>query len=361
MDILVNFLNYITPQGPPERGNSCFPIPGPRPPAYTLLDMAGKIRGAHFRYLPVGPAERDWGIHVSAAGAFAIPPGSPYPLPAPRAYRFRYDRGRVLSEYAMVYVPRGRGTFESRETGPRPVTPGTLMLLFPGRWHRYRPDPRTGWDEYWVCFDGEHVRDLEQRGFLRPREPLHRAGASPGLAALFAGIMDTLRSGELGFAQVAAADALAVLARVLSASRRARRVDRRAEQVILKAKQLVVRAAAGPLRVPELARELGVGYSWLRQTFRQHTGLAPARYHAQVRLHKAQELLEGTDLSVKEIALELGYDTQSYFSRAFRKETGRWPTDWRAACRRASAPAESASQLSGRPSIRPARGLKSEG
>ena len=291
--------------------------------------MPRRLRGASFRYLPVGPAERDWGVHVSAAGAFAIPPGSPYPLPAPRTYRFRYERGRTIPEYAMVYVPRGRGTFESRETGARPVTPGTLLILFPGRWHRYRPDPKTGWDEFWVCFDGEHVRDLERRGFLRPREPIHRPGVDRDLAELFSRIMDALRSGRLGSPQVAAADTLAILARVLSASRRSRHVDRRAEQVVLRAKQAIVRAASGPLRVPDLARELGVGYSWLRQTFRKHTGLAPAQYHAQVRLHQAQEMLEGTDLTVKEVALALGYDTQGYFSRAFRKKTGRWPTEWR--------------------------------
>jgi AraC-like DNA-binding protein len=128
---------------------------------------------------------------------------------------------------------------------------------------------------------------------------------------------------------VAAADTLAVLARVLSAARRTRRVDRRAEQVILKAKEIIVRSASGPLRVPDLAQELGVGYSWLRQTFRKHTGLAPAQYHAQVRLHQAQEMLEGTDLTIKEISLALEYDTQGYFSRSFRKKTGRWPTEWR--------------------------------
>lgn len=233
----------------------------------------------------------------------------------------------------MVYVPRGRGVFESRETGARPVAPGTLMLLCPGRWHRYRPDPRTGWDEYWICFDGEHVRDLERKGFIRPQTPLLHPGADRALLRLFSQILDTLRSGRLGCGQVAAADTLALLARVLSAARRARRVDRRDEQIILKAKQSIVRSASGPLRVPDLARELGVGYSWLRQTFRKHTGLAPAQYHAQVRLHQAQEMLEGTDLTVKEIALALGYDTQSYFSRAFRKTTGRWPTEWRRARR----------------------------
>ncbi len=299
--------------------------------------MPRRLRGASFRYLPVGPAERDWGIHVSAAGAFAIPPGSPYPLPAPRTYRFRYERGRVLPEYAMVYVPRGRGVFESRETGLRPVAPGTLLLLSPGRWHRYRPDPDTGWDEHWICFDGEHVRGLERKGFIRPQRPIHFPGTDRALAALFSRIMDTLRSGRLGSAQVAAADTLAILARVLSASRRVRPVDRRAEQAIQRAKQAIVRSASGPLRAPEIAREIGVSYSWLRQTFRQHTGLAPAQYHAQVRLHQAQEMLEGTDLAVKEIATALGYDTQSYFSRAFRKKTGRWPTEWRSALRRAPA------------------------
>jgi AraC-like DNA-binding protein len=63
--------------------------------------------------------------------------------------------------------------------------------------------------------------------------------------------------------------------------------------------------------------------------FKELTGVSPKRYAIQTRIARAKELLSGTDLSVKEIAAELGYDDPHYFSRQFRKVAGRPPSDFR--------------------------------
>ena len=43
-----------------------------------------------------------------------------------------------------MLLTKGGGIFESRETGPLAVGVGSIVLLFPGVWHHYRPNKKTG-------------------------------------------------------------------------------------------------------------------------------------------------------------------------------------------------------------------------
>jgi AraC-like ligand binding domain len=47
------------------------------------------------------------------------------------------------------------------------VDAGQVIFLFPGVWHRYRPDEKTGWDEHWVGFDGDVARRWVRNNFFR--------------------------------------------------------------------------------------------------------------------------------------------------------------------------------------------------
>ena len=48
-----------------------------------------------------------------------------------------------------------------------------------------------------------------------------------------------------------------------------------------------------------------------------------------LKFNKAKELLSETNESIQEIALELGYSSSSYFSKAFHNETGYVPSEYR--------------------------------
>ncbi|WP_084559069.1 MULTISPECIES: helix-turn-helix domain-containing protein [unclassified Mesorhizobium] len=49
-------------------------------------------------------------------------------------------------------------------------------------------------------------------------------------------------------------------------------------------------------------------------------------YYSQVRLKKARQLLETTDMSVIEVAIACGYVSSSHFSKAFKDHFGRLPS-----------------------------------
>ena len=87
----------------------------------------------------------------------------------------------------------------------------------------------------------------------------------------------------------------------------------------------------------EIATSLNMSYTWFRRMFRQYTGLAPAQYIAQLKIQKAKEMLSVSNKTIKEIAVDLGFESIDYFSTQFRKQTGQTPTQFRLTCQGSSA------------------------
>jgi len=85
----------------------------------------------------------------------------------------------------------------------------------------------------------------------------------------------------------------------------------------------------GQLHLNALARSLNVSVSHFGRAFRKSTGLTPHTYVLHRRLHRAQELLTRTDLSLADIALATGFADQSHFSRRFHQLVGATPRTFR--------------------------------
>jgi AraC family transcriptional regulator len=63
--------------------------------------------------------------------------------------------------------------------------------------------------------------------------------------------------------------------------------------------------------------------------FRKATGQAPSQYFIQLRLDEARRLLLNSDMSVIEIALEVGYSSPSHFAHLFKRHAGVTPGEYR--------------------------------
>jgi len=288
------------------------------------------MKTTYFRYLPISSRDRDWGLYVTTAGYVRIPAGEVYPPHGhPAGYAFVWHKGRVLQEFQLHYIARGRGVFETDSFPQRQVDTGSCFLLFPGVWHRYKPDAATGWDEFWAGFSGDCAERLVQAGFFSPRNPLYKTGPEDSLLHQFTELIEVMRAEALGYQQVIASLTTLLLAR-LHASGRARVADgSHARTVVRQVKRILHGNLDRELDLPGLAEGLQVNYDWLRRVFRHHTGLPLHQYHLQLRISKAMHLLGNSECSIKEVAGQLGYEDQHYFSRVFKKKTGQTPAQWR--------------------------------
>lgn len=83
------------------------------------------------------------------------------------------------------------------------------------------------------------------------------------------------------------------------------------------------------IKVGDLAEMAFLQPTYFSNTFAKHFGVAPQRYICQVRINKAQHLLEHGDRPIKEIAEQVGYEDELYFSRLFKNYVGMPPTVYR--------------------------------
>jgi len=98
-----------------------------------------------------------------------------------------------------------------------------------------------------------------------------------------------------------------------------------------KALALMHAAPSRDWTVEALAREAALSRSALHERFSQVIGMAPMQYLANWRMQVAAGLLRGTSAGVAAIALEVGYESEAAFSRAFRRQVGMPPAAWRRA------------------------------
>jgi AraC-like DNA-binding protein len=95
---------------------------------------------------------------------------------------------------------------------------------------------------------------------------------------------------------------------------------------------------ANPWTLETLAARAGLSRSALHERFAHFIGQPPMQYLASWRMQLASARLRDTDAKVIDVALEVGYENEAAFSRAFRRVVGASPAAWRRERRRALTP-----------------------
>ena len=78
-----------------------------------------------------------------------------------------------------------------------------------------------------------------------------------------------------------------------------------------------------------LAKQVNMSKFHFSRVFKRECGCSPHQYLIYIRMNQAMHLLKTTDLSVKEVGISVGYDSQATFSAAFCKRVGISPKKFR--------------------------------
>lgn len=101
------------------------------------------------------------------------------------------------------------------------------------------------------------------------------------------------------------------------------------EKMVERIKERIDSDVYSVVSVEQIARELNVSPSHAKNVFKTLTGITIFDYLFDRRMKEAKYLLDKTDMHIYEIAENLGYSSQAYFSIAFRKQFGIKPNDYR--------------------------------
>ena len=282
-------------------------------------------------YLSIGGNDEDWGIVVTTVGNQFIPPRTNYPpIQHPDTYQFAPDKGRIINEYQLVYITNGSGWFSSQHFKKQQrVIAGTMILLFPGEWHSYAPDLSTGWSEYWIGFRGEHIDNRVKKGFFSKTEPLYNIGVNGSTVELYEDIIRIAQKEKTGYQQMISSIVLSILGTVYYKNKNGQYTDSYIVDKINEARNIIKNNTENNISQEDIAKSLGLGYSWYRRMFKEYTGVSPAQYHLQQKIMKAKELLTTTDKNISEIAYSLNFENVCQFSTFFKKKEGITPSEFR--------------------------------
>jgi two-component system response regulator YesN len=97
---------------------------------------------------------------------------------------------------------------------------------------------------------------------------------------------------------------------------------------INKAKQYIDENYMKELTLDDVSRVVNISSYYFSKVFKEETGENFIDYLTKLRIEAAKKLLKTTNKSMKEISAEVGYPDPNYFSRNFKKYTGKTPTDY---------------------------------
>lgn len=288
-------------------------------------------QGADFKYLITNEKDKRFGLYVNAVGFQAIKAGSAYPpRNHPEEYYFTTQKGRTLHEYQLVYITKGKGTFSSESTPEQEVSKGQLLVLFPDEWHTYAPSTKTGWNEYYIGFEGEIANMLMRENFLTKEKQVLDIGINEELVSLFRRALEIAEADRTASQQYLSGIAMHIIGCLLSITQNKlyEEMDN-AAQKIESAKIIMQENISKEIDAEELSAKLGLSYSWFRKVFKEYTGYSPAKYFQELKLRKAKQLLIESPLTIKEICYQLNYTSTEHFFTVFKKQTGYTPTEYR--------------------------------
>ncbi|MFD1907617.1 helix-turn-helix transcriptional regulator [Paenibacillus rhizoplanae] len=98
---------------------------------------------------------------------------------------------------------------------------------------------------------------------------------------------------------------------------------------IAEAKRYVMNHIGEKVGMEEMAKRLGLNPTHFSRLFRLETGLTFIEYVTRMKMEQARDLLNQTNLTIVEIAEQLGYDNVSYFIKLFRNFSGMTPAEFR--------------------------------
>ena len=280
-------------------------------------------------YLTYSADDLKWLIVCNDAGYTEISPGQKYPLNLeqhPDGFK-SVTSGRTLNEFQLIYITAGSGTFSIDDKNFH-IGPGSIMLIFPGVKHSYKPDNETGWTEYWIGFSGPYPENLYQTGIISPEKSLYEIGLHDTILAIFNKIFDQIREQKPGFQIRSGADTISLLAEIISLSKS---LDLKSgnEEIVENVKFILEENLYNNIDMESISMKMGLSKPQLNSIFKSYTGMSPYQYFLNMKINKAKEWLDRETYSIKEIALNLAFSDPLYFTRLFTKKTGVSPTKWR--------------------------------
>jgi AraC-like DNA-binding protein len=242
-----------------------------------------------------------------------------------------HEVSRPLGSPQLIVIVCARGKGWCMLGGRRHEVPaGSALIIPPGLRHSYGADEDNAWTIYWAHVAGRLVPAILRLFWGNGAGGVISIGEGAELFELIEEIYETLRQGyaseQLLLSGFMTGRLIGTLVELHRQHPEHADVRARIDRVI----SYVSHRLKTPIQVPELARLADLSTSHFAAKFKRQTGHAVLDYFIRLRLQRAAHLLDTTQMPIKSVAAEIGYEDPLYFSRAFRKVHDLSPAQYRA-------------------------------
>jgi AraC-like DNA-binding protein len=243
----------------------------------------------------------------------------------PHAEAHGRHRPAGAEETIVIVCTAGFGWVETAGTRVR-VAPSAAILIPEGTPHSYGASETAPWTIWWCHVRGTDVLELVEASDIDANRVTMSLRAMDRVTAMLDEIVTSLERDQSPARLVATSGMAWRLLTQLAVDSRLQEQGEPLERAM----RYLSERVDGSIRVPELARLVGVSSSHLSALFRNATGGGVLAHHTALKMTRARYLLDTTSLTIAEIAREIGTSDQFYFSRQFSRTHGVSPTNYRA-------------------------------
>ncbi len=243
-------------------------------------------------------------------------------------FHFR-ERSGGISQHILIYCTDGAGQLKlmGQEI---PVSRGELIVIPANHAHQYESAEENPWSIYWLHIKGNLADDFVEMVTKGKTSFNTTVKFSEERIRMFNIMYSTLEHGysadNLGFINMTLWYFLSSFAYPEAFLQPYSVTEKDAIDISIEFMQQNLDMA---LTLNELAAEVHISPSHYSSLFRKKTGYPPLEYFNHIKIQKACQYLQFTNLQVKEIAYKLGINDPSYFSRFFTNVMGQSPNDYR--------------------------------
>jgi AraC-like DNA-binding protein len=247
-------------------------------------------------------------------------------------YHYR-ERPVGVGQYILIYCIKGRGWYSIRNQ--RYEVKGNQWFIIPhNEPHVYASNNEDPWTIYWVHFTGQ-MAPFYATGHHKPTDiPSGITARISDRISIFEEIfltlsdnysLDNLRyASSLLYAFLATFRYLANFRKYNAQSNRINPND-----IVGMAVRYMNENIEKPLTLAEISDYIGYSTSQFSLIFRNSTGRSPLNYFNMLKIQRACQLLENTDMKINQLCSKVGIDDSYYFSRLFTKIVGVSPKKYR--------------------------------
>lgn len=244
--------------------------------------------------------------------------------------KFHYrERPHGIDQYILIYCTDGKGEVTIEDT-TYPLKAGNFIVIPADKSHTYGSDKNNPWTIYWAHFKGHLVKPLIKLLLKRQKSYKGLVQFNESRTKLFDEIYLNL---ERGYSNDNLCYVNMSFSHFLSSFIFDEKFNYSSKKSMVNPIDISIEFMQNNLHttftLDDIAKSINLSPSHFSALFKDQTGFAPIKYFNHIKIQKACQYLQFTDLRIKEIAATLGIDDQYYFSRMFSKIMGVSPQDYK--------------------------------